>query len=73
MLDAVAMAESTGHNSLGVGVDTPCPAPLNRLLYALVRPCELIALKVSDFLVGSETGCSNVIFIKLQLIKSRTR
>ena len=41
--------------------------------YALLRPCELIALKVSDLLMASQTGLDNVMFIRLQLVKSRTR
>ena len=41
--------------------------------YALLRPCELTALKVSDFLMASETGCNDVMFIRLQLVKARTR
>ena len=41
--------------------------------YALLRPCELIALRVSDCLLTSETGIFNVVFLKLQLVKSRTR
>ena len=38
-----------------------------------MRPCELIALRVSDCLLTSETGILNVVFLKLQLVKSRTR
>ena len=41
--------------------------------YTLLRPCELLALKVSDCLLTSETGCDDVIFLKLRLVKSRTR
>ena len=41
--------------------------------YALLRPCELIALRVSDCLMTSETGLHNVVFLKLQLVKTRTR
>ena len=41
--------------------------------YALLRPCELIALKVSDCLLASETGYNDAIFLRLQLVKSRTR
>ena len=41
--------------------------------YALLRPCELIALKVSDCLLSFETGYNDAIFFRLQLVKSRTR
>ena len=41
--------------------------------YALLRPCELTALKVSDFLDTTETGCSRVLFNKLTVVKSRAR
>ena len=41
--------------------------------YALLRPCEIIALKVNDGLLTSETGLSEVIFLRLHLVKSRTR
>ena len=42
-------------------------------LYALLGPCELIALRVSDSLSTSETGIMNVVFLKLRLVKARTR
>lgn len=41
--------------------------------YALLRCCEVIALKVSDCLMSSESGCKNVVFLRLTLVKSRTR
>ena len=41
--------------------------------YALLRPCELMALTVQDCLMASETGSSDVIFVRLTLVKARTR
>ena len=41
--------------------------------YALLRPCELIALRVSDCLMASETGHCSAVFLRLQLVKARTR
>ena len=41
--------------------------------YALLRPCELIALKVQDCLLSTDTDCADVIFLRLKLVKSRTR
>ena len=41
--------------------------------FALLRPCELLALKVSDSSLTSETGFEDVVFIRLHLVKSRTR
>ena len=41
--------------------------------YALLRPCKLIALRVNDFMMSSETGCLSEVFIRLKLVKSRTR
>ena len=41
--------------------------------YALLRPCELFALRVSDCLMASETGVCSVVFLRLQLVKGRTR
>ena len=41
--------------------------------YALLRPCEVIALRVKDCLLTSETGVQDVIFLRMQLVKSRTR
>ena len=40
--------------------------------YALLRPCELLALRVQDFLAQHETGFPAAYFIKLTLVKSRT-
>ena len=42
-------------------------------LCALLGPCELIALSVSDSLLTSETGVMNVVFLKLHLVRARTR
>ena len=41
--------------------------------YALLRPCEITALKANDCLLASETGCKDVAFLRLRLVKSRTR
>ena len=41
--------------------------------YASLRPCELIALRVNDFMMSSETGCLNEVLIRPKLVKSRTR
>ncbi|CAE7264968.1 Tnni3k [Symbiodinium natans] len=41
--------------------------------YALLRPCELISLTVKDFILSSDSGCDSVMFIKLRMVKSRTR
>ena len=41
--------------------------------YALLRCCEIIALKVSDCLMTSETGCKDVAFLRLALVRSRSQ
>ena len=41
--------------------------------FGLLRPCELFGLKASDCILSSDSGCANVIFLRLQLVKARTR
>ena len=41
--------------------------------HGLQRPCEVSAPKVKDPLLASETGCQEAIFLRLQLVKNRTR
>ena len=71
--DAPSSFECLSGYGSGVAMAPAGIAPLDRLIRYALRPCELMGLRVCDCMMPGLTGCENVVFVRLQLVKSRTR
>ncbi|CAE7266388.1 unnamed protein product [Symbiodinium microadriaticum] len=41
--------------------------------FGMLRPCEMFGLRVEDCILAAGSGCEQVVFLRLELVKTRTR
>ncbi|CAE7232920.1 unnamed protein product [Symbiodinium sp. CCMP2456] len=41
--------------------------------FGMLRPCEMLGLRVEDCILAVDSGCEQVVFLRLELVKTRTR